>query len=108
MTRDAPDIPELPLGLTPTPLEIEEEVCRDIRARRAAGRAKYGKTMERTDLSLRDWLQHALEECYDQAIYLRRAIRDMDEAQLPPPAPESMLLDPELERYVRGGGSLEC
>jgi hypothetical protein len=30
------------------------------------------------NLSLREWLQHALEESLDQAIYLRRAIAEID------------------------------
>jgi len=29
-------------------------------------------------LSLREWLQHALEESLDQAVYLRRAIAEID------------------------------
>lgn len=61
--------------------EIEESVVEDIRSRRELGRAKYGATMERDDLSLRDWLQHAYEETLDQAIYLRRAIRDLSETE---------------------------
>lgn len=63
------------------PVEIEESVVEDIRSRREMGRAKYGKTMDRGDLSLRDWLQHAYEECLDQAIYLKRCIREVSERQ---------------------------
>lgn len=55
----------------------------DISMRRELGRAKYGKTMERTDLSLRDWLQHAYEEGLDKVIYLKRAIRELD-GNVPP------------------------
>lgn len=47
-----------------------------ILSRRAAGRAKYGTTMERTDLSRLAWLRHAQEEALDLAIYLQRLIRD--------------------------------
>ena len=65
--------------------EIEESVVEDIRSRRELGRAKYGKTMERNDLTLREWLQHAYEEALDQAIYLRRAIRDLSESTANPP-----------------------
>lgn len=65
--------------------EIEESVVEDIRSRRDIGRAKYGKTMDRGDLQLRDWLQHAYEECLDQAIYLRRAIRDLSKGSDPEP-----------------------
>lgn len=65
--------------------EIEESVVEDLRSRREMGRIKYGKTMERTDLGLRDFLQHAYEECLDQAVYLRRCIRDLSEHDKTPP-----------------------
>lgn len=42
------------------------------------GLKKYGVTLERTDLSLKDWLQHAYEECLDQANYLKRAIFELE------------------------------
>lgn len=58
------------------PLEIEERVISRIRERRKIGRAKYGTSMERTDLPRADWLRHAQEEALDFAIYLERLIRD--------------------------------
>lgn len=54
--------------------EIEERVINEIRKRRDVGRAKYGTSMERTDLTRLQWLQHAKEECLDQAIYLEKLI----------------------------------
>lgn len=57
--------------------EIEELVIQQIRDRRDAGRAKYGTTMERTDLTIMDWLQHAQEEALDHAIYLERIKQDV-------------------------------
>ena len=56
----------------------EERVCRDIAERQKIGKAKYGVTVEQNPLTLRQWLQHAYEETLDQAIYLRRAMEDMD------------------------------
>ena len=56
--------------------EIEETVIEKIRSRRDAGRKKYGTTMERTDLSRAQWLQHAQEEALDLAIYLQRLMRE--------------------------------
>lgn len=53
---------------------IEESVIRRIRERRDAARAKYGATMQRTDLSRRQWLVHAQEEAMDLAIYLEKLI----------------------------------
>lgn len=57
---------------------IEALVCAEIAARQALGIAKYGQTVADNPLSLRQWLQHALEECLDQAVYLRRAIAEID------------------------------
>jgi hypothetical protein len=60
------------------PIGTEARVCQDIAARQAKGLAKYGVTVENNPLSLKEWLQHALEECYDQAIYLKRAIEELE------------------------------
>ncbi len=53
---------------------IVTAVQSDLEARAARGLAKYGTNMDRTDLTRRDWLQHAYEECLDQALYLRKLI----------------------------------
>jgi hypothetical protein len=96
-------------------MSTEEDVIELIRSRKVLGMLKYGVPVDRTDLNLRDWLQHALEECLDQAIYLKRAIRDLDSRPsesfwdaLRAPEPADAILDPELEDYYRKGGSPEC
>jgi len=53
-------------------------VCKDLQDRSEVGIKKYGITLDRTDLNLRDWLQHAYEETLDQANYLKRAIQEID------------------------------
>lgn len=58
--------------------DIEQNVCADIQRRQAMGIAKYGTTVAANPLPLRGWLQHAYEECLDQAVYLRRAIAEID------------------------------
>lgn len=55
---------------------IEAEVCKDIARRQRIGIAKYGTTVAGNPLSHLEWLQHAYEECLDQAIYLKRAMAD--------------------------------
>lgn len=55
--------------------EIEEHIIEQIRARRDAGRAKYGVSMERTDLTPAEWCQHAIEEALDHVIYLEKLRR---------------------------------
>lgn len=53
-------------------------VCDDIAARQKMGVAKYGTTVCANPLELKQWLQHAYEEALDQAIYLKRAIQELD------------------------------
>lgn len=57
---------------------VVEAVRNDLLSRSQVGIAKYGVTLERKDLCLRDWLQHAYEETLDQANYLKRAIMEID------------------------------
>jgi len=59
----------------------EARVCADIADRQAKGLAKYGTTVEANPLYLRAWLQHAYEEALDQAIYLKRAMEEMDKVE---------------------------
>lgn len=56
----------------------ELRVCQMIAERQMRGIAKYGTTVSANPLTLRDWLNHALEESLDHAIYLRRAIEELD------------------------------
>lgn len=58
------------------------DVIKEIAERAEAGLAKYGTTMDRTDLSASDWVQHAYEEALDMAIYLKRLKKDMIELEL--------------------------
>lgn len=58
---------------------IEAEVCADIAARQKLGIAKYGTSVEDNPLTLSQWLNHAYEEGLDQAVYLKRAMAEMDE-----------------------------
>ena len=60
------------------PEGIEAEVCADIARRQQMGINKYGTTVAENRLSLQRWLVHAYEEALDQAIYLKRAISEID------------------------------
>ena len=70
---------------------IEDEVCKKIQARAEQARKKKpcqkcghadlkydNKTMERTDLSLLEWLIHAQQGAMDLAVYLQKII-EMEE-----------------------------
>ena len=47
----------------------------DLLAREEKGIKEYGTTMDRTDLSEVEWLQHAYEEALDLSIYLKKLIK---------------------------------
>ena len=55
---------------------IEKSVIRKIIMRATVGKEKYGVTMERKDLSRKEWLKHAQEEAMDLAVYLERLIQE--------------------------------
>lgn len=57
---------------------IVEAVRQDLLDRSKVGIKKYNTTLDRTDLSLKDWLQHAYEEGLDQVNYLKRAIIELE------------------------------
>jgi hypothetical protein len=46
----------------------------DLLAREEKGIKEYGTTMDRNDLSEKEWLQHAYEEALDLSIYLKKLI----------------------------------
>lgn len=77
---------------------IEAMVCEDIARRQAHGVAKYGTTVADNPLHLRAWCQHLYEELLDAAVYVRRAIFELDKpdaypVKAPPttaPAPVSV------------------
>lgn len=56
----------------------ELRICYLIAERQMMGVRKYGTTVSANPLPLRSWLRHALEECLDEAIYLQRAIEELD------------------------------
>lgn len=59
----------------------EARVCQDIALRQQRGVSKYGFTVEGNPLPLISWLRHAYEECLDQAVYLRRAIEEIEKSR---------------------------
>jgi hypothetical protein len=58
--------------------EIEEKVIEKIRQRAELGLNKYNTTMERTDLTLKEWINHAMEEAMDLSVYLQRILMMLD------------------------------
>lgn len=61
--------------------KIEEQVSKKLLDRADKGFKKYGTTMERTDLNLRDWLTHLQEELMDAAVYVEKLLETVDNGQ---------------------------
>lgn len=57
---------------------VVQSVMNDLNERSRIGVEKYNTTLEREDLNLKDWLQHAYEETLDKANYLKRAILELE------------------------------
>ena len=57
---------------------IEKQVIRKILMRAALGKEKYGVTMEREDLSFKEWLLHLQEELLDGVNYIEKLL-DLEE-----------------------------
>ena len=58
--------------------DTEAEVVKDILARQQLGLKKYGTSVAQNPLELRQWLQHSYEEKLDDAVYMKRAIQELD------------------------------
>jgi len=56
----------------------ESRVCELIAKRQQLGIKKYGTTVSANQLTHRQWLQHALEEALDLAVYIQRTIEELD------------------------------
>ena len=45
------------------------------------GQKKYGTTLDRNDLVLRDWMQHLQEELMDASLYLEKLMTVIDKLE---------------------------
>jgi histidinol dehydrogenase len=61
---------------------IVEAIRTQLKDRSDVGIRKYNTTLDRTDLSLLDWLEHAKQEALDFALYLERIKREVKEKGL--------------------------
>lgn len=55
------------------------QVVAELDARELKGLDTYGTTLDRTDLTRSEWLQHAYEEALDLALYLKKLKIEEDE-----------------------------
>ena len=52
--------------------KIVESVISQMRERSERGLQKYGTTLDRDDLSLIEWIEHAKQEAMDYCLYLEK------------------------------------
>lgn len=58
------------------PSTILQIVIAELKVREERGLSKYGTTMDRKDLTTKEWLQHAYEEALDLSLYLKKLIEE--------------------------------
>lgn len=51
---------------------VVQSVVEQFISRSEVGRVKYGTTLDRTDLTPSQWIQHAIEELSDMMLYLTK------------------------------------
>ena len=51
---------------------IVESVIKQFKDRSSVGIEKYGTTLDRTDLTRLDWINHAQQEAMDLVLYLEK------------------------------------
>ena len=60
---------------------IVESVRQQFLDRSNVGIKKYGVTLDRTDLSLLEWLEHAKQEQMDSVLYLEKIIQELKKSK---------------------------
>ena len=56
---------------------IVTAVIEKFKSRAAVGKAKYGTELDRKDLSILEWIQHAQEEHMDAILYLEKLKKEL-------------------------------
>jgi hypothetical protein len=62
--------------------ETYTNVLIKFQERETKGLLKYGTTMDRTDLSLQQWLTHLQEELMDATVYIEAALRELSNGEM--------------------------
>ena len=61
-----------------TTSKLVDEVISDLKHRELKGVETYNTTMDRTDLTQKEWLQHLYEELLDASLYTKKLIKTFD------------------------------
>ena len=60
---------------------IVESVINQFKQRSETGINKYGVTLDRTDLSTLEWLQHFQEELMDATLYIQKLKTELNDKE---------------------------
>ncbi|ARW38083.1 hypothetical protein ACLNGX_04535 [Bacillus velezensis] len=77
---------------------IISAVISKLNAQQEKGLAKYGQPVQVNAYDLRGWLQHALEETLDQAVYLEAAIQTI----------QAFDDNPKIKQVVKGFNEMKA
>ena len=77
------------------------QLISEFQSREERGFKKYGTTMDRTDLSLSEWVQHALEEAMDLSLYLTKIKQQLNDTQRLPDYQEA---NSRISESINTGG----
>jgi len=56
---------------------IVESVLEKYQERSETGKLKYGKTLDRKDLTMKQWLTHLQEELMDATLYVEKLLKEI-------------------------------
>ena len=76
------------------------QLISEFQSREERGFKKYGTTMDRTDLSFNEWLQHFKEELLDGLLYLQKIQNLYDTQRLP----DYQEADSRISESINTGG----
>jgi hypothetical protein len=80
--------------------KLLDQLISEFQSREERGLRKYGTSMDRTDLSFDEWLQHFKEELLDGLVYLQK-IQNLYDTQRFPDYQEA---DSRISESINTGG----
>ena len=68
-------------GIVPVKSASEDSIVKSVRdkyqERSDVGKLKYGKTLDRKDLTMKEWLNHLQEELMDATLYIEKLLKEI-------------------------------
>jgi len=64
-----------------TPDSIVQSIIERFVERAKFGEKKYGTNLDRSDLSLEDWLEHSIQEKLDDILYMQKALKELQDGR---------------------------